>query len=92
MHATDKLTATHDRLVEAVGQLATGEDWRAMLEVSRRFHTYSTGSGRISRRGECLRGDRRQRFRDERSLVRGSRRSSSSCSRRGSPRRPQRPG
>ena len=41
MHATDKLTATHDRLVEAVGQLATGEDWRAMLEVSRRFHTYS---------------------------------------------------
>lgn len=41
MGATDKLTATHDRLVEAVGQLATGEDWRAMLEVSRRFHTYS---------------------------------------------------
>lgn len=39
--STDKLSATHERLVEAIGAITSGEDWRAMLEVSRRFHAYS---------------------------------------------------
>ena len=41
MTASDKLSATHDRLVAAIEALVSGEDWRAMLEVAQRFHTYS---------------------------------------------------
>jgi len=51
---TDRLADAHERLLEAVQALATGEDWRAMLDVAKRFHTYSTGSSAISERCEFL--------------------------------------
>jgi hypothetical protein len=41
---TDRLAEAHERLLEAVQALATGEDWRAMLDVARRFHTYSANN------------------------------------------------
>ena len=44
MASTAALEATHDRLTRAVEALTTGEDWRAMLEVVRRFHTYSANN------------------------------------------------
>ena len=37
----DKLEESHDRLVRAVASITSGEDWRRMLDVARRFHTYS---------------------------------------------------
>ncbi len=37
----DKLTALHTRLAEQVAALRSGADWRAWLQVARRFHTYS---------------------------------------------------
>ncbi len=37
----DKLTALHARLAEQVAALRSGADWRAWLQVARRFHTYS---------------------------------------------------
>ena len=44
MTTTEKLNATHGELVKAVGALVSGEDWRAMLEVAKRFHTYSANN------------------------------------------------
>jgi hypothetical protein len=41
---TDRLAEAHERLLEAVQALATGEDWRAMLDVAKRFHTYSANN------------------------------------------------
>lgn len=41
MSHSDKLAETHDRLVNAVESLTTGDEWRKMLDVARRFHTYS---------------------------------------------------
>jgi antirestriction protein ArdC len=38
---TDQLTNAHDRIAEAVERLVTGNDWKAMLDVAARFHTYS---------------------------------------------------
>lgn len=37
----DKLSETHDYLIEAVESLTTGDDWRRMLDVARHFHIYS---------------------------------------------------
>ena len=36
-----KLSQAHDRLVSAVEQIVTGEDWLNWLKVSARFHSYS---------------------------------------------------
>lgn len=36
-----QLEAMHERLVEAVRDIRTGDDWRAWLDVAARFHTYS---------------------------------------------------
>lgn len=38
---TDKLTEAHERLAQAVEEMAAGEDWRAFLTMAARFHTYS---------------------------------------------------
>jgi hypothetical protein len=38
------LEEIHDRLVAAVEDLVSSEQWRAMLEVSARFHNYSTNN------------------------------------------------
>jgi len=38
------LEEIHDRLVAAVEGLVSSEQWRAMLEVSARFHNYSTNN------------------------------------------------
>ncbi len=40
----DKLEKTHDRLMRAVASITSGEDWRRMLDVAGRFHTYSPGN------------------------------------------------
>jgi antirestriction protein ArdC len=40
----DKLTEAHERMVEAVESLVSGEDWVQMLDVARRFHNYSPGN------------------------------------------------
>ncbi len=37
----DKVTALHTRLAEQVAALRSGADWRAWLQVARRFHAYS---------------------------------------------------
>lgn len=39
--STDQLELAHKRLVSAIEAIVTGKDWSAMLEVSRRFRTYS---------------------------------------------------
>ena len=44
MSGQDKLEATHERLVEAIGSLTSGEDWLRMLDLARRFHTYSASN------------------------------------------------
>ncbi len=41
MPRRDRLAETHDRLVQAVESLTSGEDWQRMLDVARQFHTYS---------------------------------------------------
>ena len=38
---TDKLKEAHDRLVQAVESIVTGDDWKRMLQVSAKFHKYS---------------------------------------------------
>jgi antirestriction protein ArdC len=44
-HATsDKLTAAHNALVEAVESITTGEDWARMLDTASRFHRYSANN------------------------------------------------
>jgi antirestriction protein ArdC len=42
--STDKLAEVHDRLVAAIQDLVSGEDWRAFLEASQRLHTYSASN------------------------------------------------
>ena len=37
----DKLKAAHDKLVEAVSSIVSGEDWQRMLKVASKFHHYS---------------------------------------------------
>lgn len=37
------LEEIHDQLVAAVESLVSSEQWRAMLEISARFHNYSSG-------------------------------------------------
>lgn len=41
MTRTDKLNETHDRLVKAVESLTSGDEWRNMLDVAKKFHSYS---------------------------------------------------
>ena len=40
----DKLAEVHDRLVAAIEDLVSGEDWRAFLEASQRLHAYSASN------------------------------------------------
>ena len=40
----DQLELAHNRLLRAIEALVTGQDWKAMLQVSRRFRTYSVGN------------------------------------------------
>jgi hypothetical protein len=42
MTTSDRLNETHERLVEAIESLMSVEDWQRMLDVARRFHTYSS--------------------------------------------------
>lgn len=37
----DKLRAAHDKLQQAVAEIASGDDWRRMLQVVSKFHRYS---------------------------------------------------
>lgn len=37
----DKLRAAHSKLQEAVAEIASGEDWKRMLQVAAKFHNYS---------------------------------------------------
>src|SRR5271166_1779807 len=39
-----KLDAAHQRLVEAVGELRSSEDWLRYLAFMRRFHNYSASN------------------------------------------------
>lgn len=38
---TDKLRAAHDKLQEAVSEIVSGDDWKAMLKIASKFHRYS---------------------------------------------------
>jgi len=38
---TDRLVTAHERLLEAVTSLTSGKDWQKMLDVARKFHSYS---------------------------------------------------
>ncbi len=40
----DKLADVHDRLVAAIEDLVSGEDWRRFLEASQRLHAYSASN------------------------------------------------
>jgi hypothetical protein len=44
MTRNDKLADVHDRLVKAVEELVSGDDWRRFLEASQRLHTYSASN------------------------------------------------
>jgi antirestriction protein ArdC len=44
MTRDDKLAEIHDRLVQAIEHLVSGEDWRKFLEASQRLHTYSASN------------------------------------------------
>ena len=44
MTTTDKLNETHEKLVQAIESLTSGEDWRRMLDLARRFHAYSANN------------------------------------------------
>ena len=44
MTTSDKLAETHEKLVEAIESLTTGEDWQRMLDLAGRFHTYSSNN------------------------------------------------
>jgi hypothetical protein len=44
MAPADRLTEAHQRLTHAVEAIASGSDWRRMLEVAGQFHTYSTSN------------------------------------------------
>lgn len=46
----DKVRELHERLVAQVEALVTGEDWARYLSVAARFHSYSTGTRRYSKR------------------------------------------
>jgi hypothetical protein len=37
----DKLRAAHEKLQQAVTEIASGDDWKRMLQVVSRFHRYS---------------------------------------------------
>jgi hypothetical protein len=37
----DKLKAAHDKLQNAVAEIASGDDWKRMLKVASNFHRYS---------------------------------------------------
>ena len=37
----DRLAEAHERLVQAVESIVTGDDWQRMLEVASKFHRYS---------------------------------------------------
>ena len=40
----DRLVEAHEMLVRSVEEIVTGDDWRGMLEVARRFHAYSANN------------------------------------------------
>ena len=44
MTTSDRLSETHEKLVEAIESLTSGEDWQRMLDLARRFHTYSANN------------------------------------------------
>ena len=46
----DKVRQLHDSLTAQVEALVSGEDWARFLTVASRFHTYSTGTRRYSKR------------------------------------------
>ena len=41
MSNDDRLTQAHQHIETAVRSIVTGDEWRAMLDVAARFHTYS---------------------------------------------------
>ena len=41
MAHNDKLAEVHDRLIAAIDDLVSGDDWRRFLEASQRLHAYS---------------------------------------------------
>lgn len=40
---SDKLRAAHEKLQQAVAEIASGDDWKRMLQVVSKFHRYSSG-------------------------------------------------
>jgi DNA primase len=38
---SDKLRAAHEKLQQAVAEIASGEDWKRMLQIVSKFHRYS---------------------------------------------------
>ena len=49
----ERLTALHDKLVAAVGDLASSEAWMRMLQVAARFPDYSSGGVEVFEPREC---------------------------------------
>jgi hypothetical protein len=37
----DKLRAAHDKLMDAVAEIVSGDDWKRMLKTASKFHRYS---------------------------------------------------
>ncbi len=44
---TDKLRAAHDKLLEAVADIVSGDDWKRMLTVASKFHRYSFNNHQV---------------------------------------------
>ena len=44
---SDKLRAAHDKLQQAVAEIASGDDWQRMLKVASKFHRYSFNNHQV---------------------------------------------
>ena len=43
----DKLRAAHEKLQQAVAEIASGDDWKRMLKVASKFHRYSFNNHQV---------------------------------------------
>jgi hypothetical protein len=45
--STEALKAAHEKLQQAVTEVASGDDWKRMLQVASKFHRYSFNNHQV---------------------------------------------
>ena len=45
--STEALKAAHEKLQQAVTEVASGDDWKRMLQVASKFHRYSFNNPQV---------------------------------------------